>query len=49
MHAQLQVNPMLMAYSPSIDTQNNIVLVWEQIDDQTSKCSPNNVTFSTKQ
>jgi hypothetical protein len=45
MHAQLQVDPMPMAYSPSIDTQNNIVTVWEQTDDRTSKCSPNNITF----
>jgi hypothetical protein len=36
---------MLMAYSPSIDTQNNIVTVWEQTDDQTNKCLPNNTIF----
>jgi hypothetical protein len=45
-HAQLQVDPMPMAYSPSIDTQNNIVT---ETDDQTNKCLQNNVAFSTKQ
>jgi hypothetical protein len=36
LHAQLQVDPMPMAYSPSIDTytQNNIVTIREQIDNQ---------------
>jgi hypothetical protein len=48
-HAQLQVDPMPMAYSPSIDTQNNIVTVWEQTDDQTNKFLQNNVIFSTNQ
>jgi hypothetical protein len=45
MHAHLQVDHMPMAYSPSIDTQNNIVMVWEQTDDLTNKCLPNNITF----
>jgi hypothetical protein len=49
MHAQLQVDPMPMAYSPSIDIQNNIVTVWKHRDDQPNKCLQNNIIFSTKQ
>jgi hypothetical protein len=48
-HARLQVDPMPMVYSPSIDTQNNIVTVWEQTDNQNNKCLQTNIIFSTKQ